>query len=53
VDLSLDNPAMTARKYLTAVILFQPAGVAEKSGTAVNKFGKIRDGVAWSKSTAT
>jgi hypothetical protein len=53
VDLSLDNPATAARKCLTGVILFQPAAVAEKSGTIVNKFGKKRDGVARSKSTAT
>jgi hypothetical protein len=53
VDLSLDNPATTARKYLMLVILLQSAKVAEKSGMGVNKFGKMRDGVAWSKSTAT
>jgi hypothetical protein len=53
VDLSLDNPAEAARKCLKDVILLQSMAVLEKVRNSVNKFWKIRDGVARSKSTVT
>jgi hypothetical protein len=53
VDLSLDNPLPITRKCLIAALFRHLVKMAEKSGMAVNKMGKIRDGVARSLITAT